>query len=90
MSEETKKMIEELKAIRLELFRSAASLDKSIGDIEHFVGDPGGVKIAAVGIAYTAQYRMEQVRVYEWDKLKERETEAWRKLLDSIEIKDEP
>lgn len=88
MSEETKKALEELEAIRLKLFRSAASLDQTIKQIELIMGDPVG-KVGEVGIAWMMQYRMEQLRVCGWDKLKERETEAWRKLLDSIEVKEE-
>ena len=90
MSEETKKAIEELKAIRLELFRSAASLDEAIKSAEFFVESSTGAEQTKFEIRVMADYRINvRDNVYEWSDLKKREDEAWKKLIDSIKVEEE-
>lgn len=84
MSDETKKLIEDLKAIRLELFRSAANLDLAIEQIEismHKENKNDFIRMVAKGMR--DQREMTSVH-HNWEHLNELEKETWAKLIESI------
>lgn len=86
MTNETKKELEELEQVRLELFRCVANLDERIIQarmaIDEYSADSEYTKFH---IKVDRAHRNSMIKVSEWDKLKEREEVAWQKLLDSID-----
>lgn len=77
-------IIEELKNIRLELFRSAASLDEAIRKTESFQEEEMDREYLKLAICRTAALREEFKRHYNWDILNDKEREAWQKLLETL------
>lgn len=84
MSDETKKLIEDLKAIRLELFRSAANLDDTIAQLEtgiHKEMDADSIRTMVYAVC---NWRRTARDFRDWKKLDELENETWLKLIDSV------
>ena len=87
MTNETQKLLDELKAIRLELFRSSAGLDLAIRSIETDImamDEKASPEYVRTLIASEKEYRATMATIQGWDKLVEREKEIWMKLIESI------
>lgn len=87
MSDETKKLIEELKVIRLELFRSAASLDGFIAQLDNDLDKldgRAGPDYVKTKVRWLQVHREDEIRVLEYDKLISKEKEIWQKIIDSL------
>lgn len=81
MSDETKKLIEDLKAIRLELFRSAANLDETITQIEICIHKEKNADFVRMVVG---SMREDISKCHNWEQLNELEKETWTKLIESI------
>lgn len=84
MSDETKKLIEDLKVIRLDLFRSAANLDDAIAQLEtgiHKEMDADSIRTMVYAVC---SWRRTLRDFHDWKKLDELENETWLKLIDSV------
>lgn len=84
MSNETKELIEELKVIRLGLFRSAANLDQFISKLEVGLDDPAGPEYDKMYARQQQAFREDLTRILEYDKLIMKEKEIWQKIVDSL------
>ena len=84
MSDETKAILEELKEIRLALFRSAATLDNAIESVELFLNDKADDEYKRMSIIMQRNYRDELRRVFKYDKIDDKEKDAWQRLIDSL------
>lgn len=84
MTNKVLEAIKELESIRLDLFRSAANLDKIIGNLELVKDDQAGSEYIRWYISHSMTARKEIARVCDWDKLNERENEIWQKLLNDM------
>lgn len=89
MSEETKTLIEELKEVMMDLYRSAGNLDEIIrsveGTIETYSNDESYISCL---VKSQARYRMEYKHQTEFDKLDEKEKEIWQKLINSVKTEE--
>ena len=87
MSDKTKELIGELKAIRLELFRSAAGLDGFItqldNDLDKLDGR-AGPDYVKTKVRWLQVHREDEMRIREYDKLIAKEKEIWQKIVDSL------
>ena len=77
MSENVKKLIEELKEVMIELHRSAGNLDRAIREIER---DYTNTDDKLLFVKVQAKYR-ENSKHYLFNNLEERENEIWQKLI---------
>lgn len=84
MYDETIKLIEELERVRLELFRSTASLDYCIEDIRFMLNSSENPNFIKQYIKGRLELRNNVVQVSGWDRLNEKEKEIIQKLNDSI------
>lgn len=84
MSDETKKLIEDLKAIRLELFRSAANLDDTITQLEISMSKETDADSIRRMVDCLCSWRRTMRVCRDLKKLDELETETWTKLIDSV------
>lgn len=84
MSDETKAAMAELNAIRLDIFRAAADLDRNIRDIELTLDDPAGPEFIKMFAVNEKNLREDVIRICGYDKLIAREKEAWQKLIASL------
>ena len=79
-------LLNELKAIRLELFRNTANLDTMISDLEAMLNDESEQEdYIKMCIRMRARYREDLIRVNGYDRLCEREKDIWRQLLETKE-----
>lgn len=77
-------LLEQLKAIRLELFRDAASLDRAILMIERELDDEStDDEMKRMFILAECHHREDQVFTRDWHKLFELENVVWRQLVKS-------
>lgn len=83
MTTKQKEILEELKQVRLEMFRMTASLDNVISDLELGIKDDDREYLKHY-IVCLLQHRKEIIRVSEWNKLLEKENELCLKLQESI------
>lgn len=77
------KKLDELRNIRLALFRSAACLDDVIKNIERLDGSSND-EYVKLFIRTQRSYREDCVKIREYDKLNEQEQNAWQNLIDSL------
>lgn len=76
--------LEELKEIRLQLFRNAANLDMIIYDIENHL-DEHNQEWFKMFICCNQTHRDNYNVITEYAKLIHKEEEAWKHLINSIE-----
>lgn len=84
MTKETKSVIEALEALRLDMFRSAAYLDKTICEVRAVMDDPHGEEYIKEVVRQAIAFRRDRVNVCNWNKIDERERDLWKRLLDTL------
>lgn len=87
MTENTKKLIEELKEVMMDLYRSAGQLDAAIRSIEDEIKAETDTTRIQYFIAWQAEYRERFCNTYNYNKLDKREYDLWQKLI--VESKKE-
>ena len=79
-------LLEQLKAIRLELFRNAASLDMAIASIERELGNEStDDEPKRMYIIAECHHREDQVFAHDWYKIFELENVVWQQLCKTKE-----
>lgn len=79
-----KELLNQLKAIRLELFRNAASLDRTIAVVERELDDKSNDdEMKRMYIRAEQNYRYDRVVTSDWHKLFELEDVIWQQLVKS-------
>lgn len=81
MSENTKKLIEELKEVMMDLHRSAGQLDEAIRSIETEIEEESDTERIRYFIAAQANFRDTFIHHYSYTNLDQREKDLWNKLL---------
>lgn len=84
MNENTKKSIEELRAIVMSLYRSAGQLDRALQSIENssqFHGEDSEFFVMLIANEYR---RRKEYKTVIFGDLEKRESEAWTKLRESL------
>lgn len=77
-------LLEQLKKIRLEWFRSAANLDYIIANLERDLEDPKSHEIGKVfDIRAMRNYRNDSAKVYGWDEIFKLENVVWQQLIET-------
>lgn len=77
-------LLEQLKKIRLEWFRSAAGLDRAITCIERELGDESNDdEMKRFYIAAERNFRNDQVVIRDWHRLFELEDVVWQQLCNA-------
>jgi hypothetical protein len=83
MTENAKKLIEELKEIMMDYHRSAGNLDDIIRSIETENEKIVDKECRLFFIANQASHRRVTIR-YRFENLEKRESDLWNKLLDEV------
>ena len=76
-----KELLEKLKQVRLELFRSAADLDVTIQGIEYELSTYSDEEEIPGYIRAAAEFRDKKVHVKGWDELYKLEQGVWQQLI---------
>lgn len=84
MSEEQKKIIEELEKVRLELFRLTANLDGRIDSVNRMLDTNSTDEYKKLFVANARENRNAAIRVFNWSELEKKEQELWQKLLETF------
>ena len=77
-------LLEQLKKIRLEWFRSAAHLDRVITEIEHGLEETDDV-INQMYIRMMRAHREDSCKVNGWDEILKLENVVWQQLIETKE-----
>ena len=86
MNDETKKVIEELKTIMLDMYRNASDLDQWIQQVERLMGDETiDPELLNLHIKTLLSYRMDIKLNRSYDTLDQRELIVWKKLILSTD-----
>lgn len=84
MNENTKKSIEELRAIVMSLYRSAGQLDRALQAIENTSQGHGEDSEFMVMFVANEYSRRKEYKTVIFGDLEKRESEAWTKLRESL------
>lgn len=84
MTEEQKKIIEELEKVRWELFRNLANLDEKIEHIKDVLEYIHDKECAKASVQLARGNRNKKIHIRHWDELDVKEQQLWQKLIESI------
>lgn len=81
-------LLNQLKMIRLEWFRSAANLDRIIDEIEYELSEVDGDddtsnEMFHLYIRMMAAHRTDAAKMHGWDEIQKLESVVWQQLIDS-------
>lgn len=82
MSENAKKLVEELKEVMMDLHRSAGQLDDAIRSIETEIKEEDDIGRIRYFIAAQLKFREEFKDHYHYEDFDKRENDLWQKLIN--------
>lgn len=82
-------LLNQLKMIQLEWFRSAADLDQKIRGIESLLEETNGKDYATLCVGSEMRWRADLAKMHGWDEIFKLENVVWQQLFEAMKTKEE-